>query len=85
MSATQKSVRKSVTVSRAVARRVRLLAKARKVSQNRVFVELIETGLEAKELEKQHYLELLEQLRASDDPAEQERIMEELAQLTFGE
>jgi len=85
MSTTKKSVRKSVTVPRAVARRVQSLAKARRTSENRVLVDLIETGLEAKEREKQQYLGLLEQLRKAKKPAEQERLMEELARMTFGD
>jgi hypothetical protein len=48
-------------------------------------VDLIESGLAAKEREKRHYLDLLDRLRRSDDPAEQERLTEELARLTFGE
>jgi len=61
------------------------MARTRRVSQSRVIVDLIETGLEAKARERRHYLDLLEQLRGTDDPAEQERLSEELARLTFGE
>ncbi|MCC7140018.1 MAG: hypothetical protein IT460_16480 [Planctomycetes bacterium] len=50
-----------------------------------MIVDLIESGLEAKERERKHYLDLLEQLRAADDPAEERRLTEELARLTFGE
>ncbi len=85
MPTAKKPVRKSVSVPAVLARRIRSLAKARRLSENRVLVELIESGLEAKERERLHYLDLLEQLRASDDEAEQERLMEELAQLTFGD
>ena len=85
MSTTKKPIRKSVSVPPVVARRIQSLAKARRTSENRVLVDLIETGLAAKEKERQHYLDLLEQLRGAEDPAEQERLMEELANLTFGE
>ncbi|MEN8151551.1 MAG: hypothetical protein ABFS86_17170 [Planctomycetota bacterium] len=85
MSTTSKTVRQSVTLPANVARRVRALAKARRTSQSRVIVELIETGLEARENEKRHYLDLLERLRSTKDPAEQERLTAELARLTFGE
>ena len=85
MPTAKKPVRKSVSVPPAVAKRVQSLAKARRTSENRVLVELIETGLEAKEQEKRRYLDLLEQLRSSNDESEQERLMEELAQLTFGD
>ncbi len=85
MSATKKPVRKSVTVSPSVAGRIRSLAKAQRTSENRVLVHLIETGLEAKEQEKQHYLALLERLRETTKPSDQERIMDELARMTFGD
>ena len=85
MSTTKKSIRKSVSVPPVVARRIRSLAKARRTSENRVLVDLIETGLAVKEDERRHYLDLLEQLRGAKVPAEQERLMEELARLTFGD
>jgi metal-responsive CopG/Arc/MetJ family transcriptional regulator len=85
MPASEKSTRQSVSLPGRVARRVRALANARRTSTSRVIVDLIESGLEAKEGEKRHYLDLLERLRATKDPAEQKRLMEELARLTFGE
>jgi len=48
-------------------------------------VDLIESGLEAKERERQHYLGLMERLRTTKDAADQERLTAELARLTFGE
>lgn len=85
MATTRKPVRQSVTLPAHTARRVRTLARTRRTSASRVLVDLIESGLEAKEKEKQHYLDLLERLRVTDDPAEQERITAELARLTFGD
>jgi len=85
MSTTKKPIRKSVSVPPVVARRIRSLAKARRTSENRVLVDLIETGLAVKDDEKRHYLDLLEQLRGAKEPAKQERLMEELARLTFGD
>jgi hypothetical protein len=64
---------------------VRALAKHRKASANRVLVELIETGLESKETEKQHFFDLAERLIASTDRRERKKIKEELARMTFGE
>jgi hypothetical protein len=80
-----KSARQSVSLPARVARRVRAFARARRTSQSRVIVDLIESGLEAKEREKRHYLELLERLRCTQDAGERERITAELARLTFGE
>jgi hypothetical protein len=81
----EKNVRQSVTFPARVAKRVRALARKQRISQSKVIVDLIESGLEAKERERRHYLELLERLRGTKDPSEQERITEELARLTFGE
>ncbi len=85
MATTEKPVRQSVSLPARVARRVRSLARVRRTSASRVLVDLIESGLAAKETEKRHYLDLIERLRRSEDPAEQERITAELARLTFGE
>ncbi|PYV00395.1 MAG: hypothetical protein DMG10_21410 [Acidobacteria bacterium] len=59
------------------------MAKIQRTSANRVLVELIETGLESKEAEKRRFFELADQLSASTDPEEQQRIKEELARMTF--
>ena len=79
------SVRQSVSLPASVAKRVRNLAKGRRISANRVIVELIEAGLEAKEEQKRRFFELTDRLAESRDPAERQRIKEELARLTFGE
>jgi hypothetical protein len=50
-----------------------------------VIVGLIETGLEAREREKQAFFELAERLANSSNTAEQKRFKEELARMTFGE
>ena len=81
----KKTIRQSVTLPASIARRVRAMARKRRVSASRVIVDLIETGLDAKERERRHYLDLLEQLRDTADPVEQERLTEELARQTFGE
>ena len=85
MAESQRSVRQSISLPPAVARRVQALAKRRKTSANRVIVDLIESGLEAKEREKIAFFELADRLARSSDSAEQKRLKEELARLTFGE
>lgn len=80
-----KPVRQSVSLPSAVARRVQALAKRQRTSANRVLVELIETGLDAREQEKKTFFELADRLARSSDAFEQKRIKEELARLTFGE
>src|SRR3989441_2895387 len=81
----QKSVRQSVSLPTRVARRVRVLAKARKTSANRVLVDLIEAGLQSKEAEKERFFSLVNRLTESRDAAERKRLKEELARMTFGD
>ncbi len=80
----EKVVRQSVSLPRAIARRVKTLAKRKRTSANRVIVDLIETGLEAREREKRAFFELAERLALSSDATEQKRPKEELARMTFG-
>lgn len=81
----EKPVRQSVSLPPRVARRVRLLAKSSRTSANRVLVELIESGLEAREQERKRFLDLADRLARSRDPEEQSRLKEELARMTFGD
>ena len=85
MTAPQRSVRQSVSLPSSVARRVQALAKRRRTSANRIIVDLIESGLEAKEREKTAFFDLAEQLAKATDRAEQKRLKEELARMTFGD
>jgi hypothetical protein len=84
MPKTRKTVRQSVSLPSSTARKVKALAKAQPTSASRVLVDLIEVGLDSKDQEKRHYLGLVEQLAASADPEERQRMKEELARLTFG-
>ncbi len=81
----KRAVRQSVTLPTRVARRVQALAKRRRTSANRVIVDLIETGLEAREREKREFFDLADRLAVSSDASEQKRLKEELARMTFGE
>lgn len=85
MSTREKPVRHSVSVPSRVARQVRALARARRVSTNRAVVDLVESGLAARERERKQFLELADRLTRSKDPAEQARLKAELARLTFGD
>ena len=80
-----KPVRQSVSLPPELARRVKDLAKMKKTSANRVVVDLIEAGLEARESEKKRFFDLADRLAHSDDRKEQQRLKEELARLTFGD
>jgi predicted DNA-binding protein len=85
MSIAEKSVRQSVTLPARVARRVRSLAKNSSTSANRIIVELIESGIEARQQERKRFIELADRLARSRDAEEQTRLKEELAVMTFGE
>ena len=85
MAVTEKSIRQSVTLPAHLARRVKSLAKTSSTSANRIIVELIESGIEARQQEKKRFIELADRLARSRDPEEQARLKEELAVMTFGE
>jgi predicted DNA-binding protein len=85
MAVTEKSVRQSVTLPARVARRVKSLAKTSRTSANRIIVELIESGIEARQQEKKRFIGLADRLARSRDPEEQTRLKEALAIMTFGE
>jgi hypothetical protein len=82
---TQASMRQSVSLPTRVARRIRAIAKSRRTSANRVLVDLIEAGLQAKEAEKERFLTLARRFKEASDPRESERLREELASMIFGE
>lgn len=82
---TPKQVRRSVTLPDQVARQVQRIAKRRRLSDNRVLVELIEEGIEAQRQKEKAFFELAEQFRAADDPAQVKRMGDELGRFVFGE
>jgi predicted DNA-binding protein len=84
MAQAEKTVRQSVSIPARIAQRVRALAKNGKTSANRVLVDLIEAGLESQEQEKVRFFALANRLADSPDPAERQRLKEELARMTFG-
>jgi predicted metalloendopeptidase len=85
MAQPEKIVRQSVSLPTRVARRVRSIAASQRTSANRVIVELIEAGLDAREREKREFFEVAERLAQSSSAAEQKRLKAELARMTFGE
>lgn len=85
MPTAEKTVRQSVSLPAGVARRVKSLAATSRSSANRVIVELIESGLEAREREKKRFFEVADRLVRSRDAGDRKRLKEELARMTFGE
>jgi hypothetical protein len=82
---THSSVRQSVSLPARIAKRVLALAETKKTSASRVLVDLIETGLQAKEAQHQRFFELTDRLAEAKDSTERKRLQEELARMTFAE
>jgi hypothetical protein len=83
--ATTKQVRRSVTLPAPVARQVEQIASRRRLSDNRVLVELIELGIEASKQKEKAFFELADRFRASERPDEVKRLGDELGRFVFGE
>ncbi len=77
-------VRQSVTLPSAVAAKVRALAHHRRVSANRMLLELIEGGLEAETKKQKEFFDLAERFRSAKDPQEVKRLGDELGRMVFG-
>jgi predicted transcriptional regulator len=82
---TQKQVRRSVTLPDQIARQVERIAKRRRLSDNRVLVELIEEGIEARRKKEKAFFDLAQKFRAADDPAQVRQLGDELGRFVFGE
>jgi hypothetical protein len=85
MATVHSSVRQSVSLPARIAKRVLALAENKKTSASRVLVDLIETGLQAKEAQHRRFFELTDRLAEATDPAERKHLQEELARMTFAE
>jgi len=84
MRATNKIVRQSVGFPAETARQVRSLAKQRRLSANRVIVELVEEGIAAQKRKQREFFELAGRFRAATDPKEVERLGDNLGRMVFG-
>jgi hypothetical protein len=80
-----KPVRRSVTLPRQLIEQVEHMAKKRRLSDNRVLVELIEQGLEARKEKEKAFFDLAEKFRSADDPDEVKRLGDEMGRFIFGE
>ena len=82
---TTKHVRRSVSLPAPIAKQVDRLAKSQRLSDNRVLVELIELGIEARKQKEKEFFELAERFRATEDPDQAKRLGDELGRMMFGE
>ncbi len=80
-----KQVRRSVTLSSEVAKTVDTIAKKRRLSENRVLLELIEQGIEARAQKERQFFELAERFRTASDPEQVKKLGHELGSFVFGE
>lgn len=78
------SLRQSVTLSAATARRAKALARAKGVSTSRLLAHLVEQGLESEQGKRGRFMELAEQFRAASDPKDVEKLGHQLGQMVFG-
>jgi EAL domain-containing protein (putative c-di-GMP-specific phosphodiesterase class I) len=85
MRSANKVVRQSLSLPAKIASQVRSLAKRRRVSSNRVLVELIEDGLEAAKQKEKEFFELAEMFRSTTDTEEAKRLGDKLGRMVFGD
>jgi len=83
--AMKKQIRRSVTLPTQIARQVDRLARRRRLSDNRVLVELIEQGIAAEKQKEKTFFELAERFRSSKNPEEAKQLGDELGRFVFGE
>jgi hypothetical protein len=60
------------------------MAKSRRLSANRMLLELIENGLEADSQKQQQFFNLAERFRSESDPEAAKRLGDELGRMVFG-
>lgn len=83
--ATNKQIRRSVTLPSQIDRQIETIARNRRLSGNRVLVELVELGLEARKQKEKAFFELAERFREAHNPDEVKQLGDELGRFVFGE
>jgi len=84
MPVSNKVVRQTVGLPADTARHVRSLAKQRRLSANRIIVELVEEGIEAQKRKQTEFFELAERYRAATDPKDVARLGDDLGRMVLG-
>jgi len=85
MPASNKVVRQTVGLPVDTARQVRSLAKQRRLSANRIIVELVEEGIEDQKRKQKEFFELAERYRAATEPKDVARLGDDLGRMVFGQ
>lgn len=82
--ARNKAIRRSLTLPPKIAKQVETLAKRRKLSDNRILIELIEQGIAASQQKEKAFFQLANRFRAADDPQDIKQLGDELGRFVFG-
>jgi metal-responsive CopG/Arc/MetJ family transcriptional regulator len=77
-------VRRSISIPAEMAEKIDAIAASRRVTGNRAIVDFLEDAIAAYEQRRDAFFELADRYQKSTDPAETERLREELAKMTFG-
>lgn len=80
----KKTIRQSVSLPSTIATQVRSMAKVRRLSANRMLIELIENGLEAEKRKQQEFFDLAERFRGATEPEDVKRLGDQLGRMVFG-
>ena len=78
------NVRQTVSLPVKLAAQVRSMAKNRRLSANRMLIELIEDGIEAEKHKQRRFFELAERYRKESDPEAAKRLGDQLGRMVFG-
>lgn len=78
------SIRRSISLPSEMAEKLDSIAAMRHVSANRAIIDLLTDAITAYEQRRKTFLELADRFQQSTDPAEIERLRDELAKMTFG-
>jgi metal-responsive CopG/Arc/MetJ family transcriptional regulator len=84
MKRAEKFVRQSVSLPPNLAKQVGAMAKRKKLSKNRMLLELIEHGIDAEKRKQQDFFVLAERFRNESNPDAATRLSHELGRIVFG-
>lgn len=85
MRTSKRVVRQTVGLPADTARKIRSLAKKRRLSANRVILQLVEEGIEAEKRKQREFFELAERFRAATHPKDIERLGNAMGRMVFGD
>jgi hypothetical protein len=80
-----KQIRRSVTLPARLADQVQRIARKKRLSDNRVLVELVEKGLEAQKEKEEAFFALANRFRSASDPEELQQLGDKMGRFVFGE